>query len=158
MISAQVTRGIETKLIDGEDISEEQWTDPAVEFKRRLSPDGENPHALQNLYFTYMLVLSAVRQARDRILLDCDSGKIDLESALQLKSILSYPLFDDPSIDIASKKLHDHAVKDECSVSALWEARMRTGEGGDPTMVHRVELASLMNVMHKLSTAINYCT
>jgi len=195
MISAQVTRGIETKLIDGEDISEEQWTDPAVEFKRRLSPDGENPHALQNLYFTYMLVLSAVRQARDRILLDCDSGKIDLESALQLKSILSYPLFDDPSIDIASKKLHDHAVKDECSVSALWEARMRTrelmrimncvqcnkcklhakvsvlgistalqvllgrtGEGGDPTRVHRVELASLMNVMHKLSTAINYCT
>lgn len=195
MISAQITRGIGEKLDDGEDISEEQWTDPAVEFKRRLSPDGENPHALQNLYFTYMLVLSAVRQARDRILRDCDSDKIDSDTATQLKAILSYPIFDDPSIDIASKKLHDHAVKDADSVSALWEARMRarelmrimncvqcnkcklhakvsvlgistalqvllgrTGEGGDPTRVHRVELASLMIVMHKFSTAINYVT
>lgn len=195
MISAQITRGIEEKLNNGEDLSEETWTDPVVEFKRRLSPDGENPHALQNLYFTYMLILSAVRQARERILRDCDSGKIDADTATQLKNILSYPIFDDPSIDIASRKLHDHAVKDADSINALWEARMRarelmrimncvqcnkcklhakvavlgistalqvllgrTGEGGDPTRVHRVELASLMNVMYKFSTAINYCT
>jgi len=125
MISAQVVAGIQKKLDTGEDLSEEQWTDPAAEFERRLSPSGETPHAIENMYFCYMLILSAVSKARERLLEDCDSGKIDDDAASSLKPVLSVPLLDDPNIGVASVKMHDHAVKDEDSVTALWEARMR---------------------------------
>ena len=43
-----------------------------------------------------------------------------------MKPVLSSPLLDDENIGVASIKLHDHAVKDEKSVQALWEARLRT--------------------------------
>jgi hypothetical protein len=33
----------------------------------------------------------------------------------------------------------------------------RNGEGGDPTRVHRVELATLMTTLHKFSSAIKFC-
>jgi len=195
MISAQVIRGLDKKVEDGEDVSQHPWTDPAVEFARRLGLNGETPHALENLYFTYMLLLTAVAKSRDRFLRDCDSGKIDQEAASSLRPILEYPLLNEPTIQIASKKLHDHAVKDECAVSALWEARMRTrelmrimncvqcnkcrfhgkvsvlglstalqillgrsGEGGDPTRVHRVELAALMTCVGKFAESVHYCS
>ena len=105
-----------------------KWVDPSIEFKRRLSPDGETPQALENLYFGYMLLLSAAQVARDRLLQDCDSGKIDAEATLALKPVLNSPLLSktDDTIQIASKKLHDHAVKDQKSQSLLWEARLRT--------------------------------
>jgi len=194
MISAAVVSGIEKKIASGEDMSEDIWTDPVAEFKRRLSPTGENKHAMQNLYFTYMLILTAVRQARGRLLRDCASGKIDASSAILLQRILDYKLLEDPSISIASSKLHDHAVKDLDSINALWQARMRTrelmritncaqcskcklhgkisvlgistalqillgstGEGGDPTRIHRVEIAALMTVLSKFSKAVQYC-
>lgn len=195
LISCQVISGIEEKIKSGEDMSEDLWTDPVAEFKRRLSPSGENQQALQNLYFTYMLILKAVSEARDRLLRDCESGKIDTSSATCLKSILSFPLLDNPSISVASSKLHDHAVKDVNAVNALWEARMRTreltrimncvqcnkcklhgkisvlgmsaafqillgrsGMGGDPSRIHRVELAALMSLLAKFSEAVDYCT
>merc|ERR1712043_124095 len=182
-------------LADGDDLSEEQWTDPVAEFQRRLRPSGETPHALENLYFTFMLILKAVGKARERITLDCETGKVRSDTAESLKLVLQNPLLDDPSISIASKKLHDHAVKDDYAKSALWEARMRsrelmrimncvqcnkcklhgkvsvlglstalqvlpgnTGEGVDLKTVHRVELAALITVMHKFSTAISYCS
>lgn len=195
MISAQVIRGIEEKIVAGEEFTdEEQWRDPAFEFKRRLSPEGETPLALENLYFCYMLLLTGVERARDRLLQDCNSGKIDQEAAMELRPILSFPLLDDPNIRVASQKLHDHAVKDSDSIGALWEARMRTrelmrimncvqcnkcrlhgkisvlglstalqvllgrtGEGGDATRVHRVELAALMTTLSKFSNAVSFC-
>lgn len=195
MISAQIIKGIEEK-VENDDLGEEdQWTDPVVEYKRRLSPDGETKHAMDNLYFAYMLMLSGVGKARERLLQDCESGKIDSTSADQLKSILDFPLLDDDSIGVASVKLHDHAVRDNDSVTALWEARMRTrelmrimncvqcnkcrlhgkiavlglstalqvllgrsGEGGDTTRIHRVELAALITTLSKFSTAVRYCT
>jgi len=58
---------------------------------------------------------------------DCDSGKFD-STADKLKPVLNFALLDDPAIEAASVKLHDHAVKDKDSVRALWEARMRTRE------------------------------
>lgn len=122
MISAQIVKGIEEKIQSGISLEDEQWQNPEDEFMRRLSPQGETPHALDNLYFGYMLLLSAVSQARDRLLQDCDSGKIDDESSEALKEILSYPLLDDPNIGVASTELHDHAVMD---ANNLWEARMR---------------------------------
>jgi len=126
-ISAQIVRGIDKKTAAGEEFEEGcEWTDAGAEFERRLSPRGETPLALENLYFTYMLMLSAVRAAKGRLLADCDEGKIDEEAAESLRTVLSYPLIDDVSIDIASKRLHDHAVKDIASKETLWEARMRT--------------------------------
>jgi hypothetical protein len=193
MISAQVIIGIQEKIDAGEEFTDaEPWRDPVVEFRRRLSSDGETPLAIENLYFCFMLLLSAVSKAKDRLLADCESGKIDEEAAEDLPSILSSPLFKDSSVDVAYKKLHDHAVQD--SAEALWEARMRTrdlyrlmncvqcnkcrlhgkistmglstalqiligrtGEGGDVTRIHRVELAALMSCVYKVSRAIHFC-
>jgi len=194
MISAQVVRGIRTKIENGEEFKEDEiWRDPEAEYRRRLGPEGETPLAIENLYFCYMLLLTAVRKARPRLLQDCDSGKIDQQAAADLRPVLESPLLDSPAVEVASQKLHDHAVKDADSVGALWEARMRsrellrimncvqcnkcrlhgkisvmglstalqilvgrTGEGGDVTRVHRVELAALMTTLHKCSTAINF--
>jgi hypothetical protein len=195
MVSAQVVRGLEKKIANGEELEEDcEWTDPKVEFDRRLGPNGETPKAMENLYFSYMLVLSAVQRARGRLLQDCEEGKFDQSTVDKLRPVLSHPLLDDPSISVASKKLHDHAVQDEYSVTALWEARMRSrelfrimncvqcnkcrfhgkisslglstalqvvlgrsGEGGDITRIHRVELAALLTTLSKFSTAVSYC-
>jgi len=193
MVSAQIISGISDKIESGEGFEESvEWTDPQAEFKRRLSPSGETPKAIENLYFSYMLILTGAAAARDRLLQDCDSGKIDEASAASLRLVLASPLFDDPSIVVASRKLHDHAVKDENSITALWEARMRTrelmrimncvqcnkcrfhgkiavlglstalqvllgrtGDGGDPSRIHRVELAAMMTTLSKFSNAVS---
>jgi hypothetical protein len=126
MVSAQVIRGMQEKIDGGEDIDPEsyQWTNPAVEFQRRLGPEGENPEAVENLYFTLMLLLSGVQAARDRLLRECDNGMIgDAHASDTLRSILAHPLLDDPSIEAASHRLRNHALNDS---NNLWEARMRT--------------------------------
>lgn len=126
MVSAQVIRGMQVKIevAGGFDSESYEWTDPLAEFKRRLGPQGETPEAVENLYFTMMLLLSGVRAARDRLLMDCTMGKVGDAKACQiLQSILSHPLLDDPSIEAASHRLREHALKDS---NNLWEARMRT--------------------------------
>lgn len=195
MVSAQIVIGIRDRVESGEPFSDDEiWRDPKIEFRRRLGPDGETPLAIENLYFTFMLLVTAVRGARDRLLEDCESGRIESGAAQDLRSILSTPLLDDPSVEAASRKLHDHAMQDSESNGGLWEARLRsrdflrmmncvqcnkcrlhgkisvmglstafqilvgnTGEGGDPTRVHRVELAALMTTLHKFSRAIKFC-
>lgn len=123
-ISAQIVKGIEKKVENKEEFDEDcEWTDPKVEFDRRLGEKGETPEAMENLYFTYMLLLSAVKVARERLMEDCESGKIDEEAAAPLKIVLESAIFDDDNISVASKKLHIHAVKD---TPILWEARLRT--------------------------------
>lgn len=191
MISAQIIKGIDEKKALGDE--EVAHLDSKQEYVRRLSPQGETPNAMENMYFGYMLMLSAVSKARGRLLSDCNSGKITGEAAEELRVILNEPILDDPSIQVASQNLHDHAVKNQDSIDALWEARMRTrelmrimncvqcnkcrlhgkigalglstalqillgrtGEGGDPNRIHRVELAALMTVLSKFSTAISY--
>lgn len=193
MISAQVVKGMETKIAEGDEEAAE--LDVNAEFSRRLSINGETPKALENLYFGYMLMLTAVSKARERILSDIELDKIHSEEAALLQKIVSSKLLDDASVSVASAKLHDHAVKDECSVTALWEARMRTrelmrimncvqcnkcrlhgkisvlglstalqvllgrtGEGGDPNRIHRVELAAMLTTLSKFSNAVSYCT
>lgn len=132
MVSAQICRGIADRIESGEGFDDEPWTDPRVEFDRRLGPDGENPKAIENLYFTYMLMLSAVAGARERLGQDCASGKIDEDTAADLTPILDHPLLDDPGIGAASTKFHNHAMKSVDTVgnndNALWEARMRARE------------------------------
>jgi hypothetical protein len=128
MISAQIIRGIQERIDSGEGFSEDEiWTDPVVEFERRLGKTkGETSLALENLYFCYMLCLTAASRARERLLEDCDSGKIEAEAAEQLRPVLDSPLLVDPSVEAASRKLHDHAIEE--AGSTLWEARMRTRE------------------------------
>lgn len=195
MISAQVVRGIREKMESGEEFTKDEiWRDPVQEFARRLGPQGETPLALENLYFCFMLLLTAAAKAKGRLMEDCRSGKIDPAAVNALQAVLSSPLLEHQSVGVASQKLHDHAVKDSDSVVALWEARMRcrdllrimncvqcnkcrlhgkvsilglttamqilvgrTGEGGDPEKVHRVELAALMTTLHKFSTAVKFC-
>ena len=127
MVSAQVVGGMLEKLqLDegGLDPESYPWTDPIEEYERRLGSNGETPEAIENMYFTMMLLLSGVRAARERLLHDCDSGLIGTEEACTtLKSILMHPLMDDPNIDAASRRLKDHALQDS---NNLWEARMRT--------------------------------
>jgi len=126
MVSAQVIRSMQEKIELGVGLDPEsyEWTDLSAEFERRLGPQGETPAAVENLYFTMMLLLSGVRAARDRLLMDCDMGKVGDERARQiLRSILTHPLLEDPNIDVASHRLREHALKDS---NNLWEARMRT--------------------------------
>jgi len=126
MVSAQVVRlmGEKSAAEGGLDPDSYAWTDPTEEFARRLGPRGETPEAVENLYFTTMLLLSGVRAARDRLLMDCESGRVgDAGYCDVLKSILSHPLLDDPSIEAASLRLREHALNDS---NNLWEARMRT--------------------------------
>ncbi len=126
VVSAQVTRGIQEKVNDGEAFKDDEiWRDPKAEFQRRLSPNGETPLAMENLYFAYMLFLSAAAKAKTRLLDDCNSGRIDSEAAPSLRAFLESPILSDPSVQIAPRKLRDHAVQ---SANSLWEARMRTRE------------------------------
>lgn len=128
MISAQVILGIQEKIDSGEEFTDEekQWSDPVAEFRRRLSPYGETPLAIENMYFCFMLLLSAVNKASSRLLADTQAGGIDQAAAGDLSAILSSPLLNDPSVGVASKKLHDHAVKDSGTRDSLWEIRLRT--------------------------------
>lgn len=126
MVSAQIIKGMQEKIQHGGELDPEsyEWTDPSAEFERRLGSQGETPAAVENLYFTMMLLLSGVRAARDRLLTDCDTGSVGDERACQtLRSILTHPVFDDPNIEVASRRLREHARKDS---NNLWEARMRT--------------------------------
>jgi ERO1-like protein alpha len=194
VVSAQVTRGIQDKIDAGEEFTaKEVWRDPRAEFERRLGRNGETPMAMENLYFAYMLFLSAAAKAGDRLLADCQSGRqmIDGESASVLGGLLSLPLLSDPAVMVAPRKLHDHAIR---SPNDLWELRLRTrnllrlmncvqcnkcrlhgkiammgmstalqihlgrsGEGGDPNRIHRVELAALISTIYKMSRAVDFC-
>jgi hypothetical protein len=129
MISAQIVKGIKDRVDQGEAFSDtEIWRDPVAEFKRRLGPSGETKLAIENLYFTYMLLLAAVAKARNRLQEDIASGKMSAAAGEDLGAVLASPLLQNPSIIAASTKLHNHAVKDQDSVGALWEARMRSRE------------------------------
>jgi len=147
MVSAQIIMGIQDKIDSGEEFTEDEkkWGNPTEEFQRRLSPSGETPLALENLYFGFMLLLKAVSKSRCILLDDCEKGKIDPEAAAILRDILSNDELlalakrsdkiglTDPKecqIGIAYKRLHDHAVQEGAGEgqSSLWEARMRCRE------------------------------
>jgi len=129
MISAQVNRGIQERVDADEGFSDDEvWRDPDAEFQRRLSPTGENPLALENLYFTYMLLLKAASQAKSLLVRECQAGSIDGAASSGLMSILDDPILSDESVAVASNKFQAHASKDSDSVGSLWEARMRMRE------------------------------
>jgi hypothetical protein len=149
MISAHIVQGIQAKIDNGEEFDEEcQWTNPQQEYIRRLSSKGSTPHAIENMYFTFMLLLSAVQSSREYLLspdstnnFGCmeNDTECDMRVSTMIQSVLSSPLLQndhnsEESIDINQKigvafsNLHDHAIKDEQSKHNLWEARMRSRE------------------------------
>jgi hypothetical protein len=195
MVSAQVIRGIRERVEDGEDFKDEEvWRDPKAEFDRRLGPKGETPMAVENLYFGYMLFLSAAWKAKERLLEDCAAGKFDEEAEAELKAFLNLPVLQDSSVEVAAKQFQDHAVKDSDTRNSMWEVRQRSrellriincvqcnkcrlhgkiammglstalkihigrsGDGGDPNSIDRVELAALISTLYKFSRAIKFC-
>lgn len=192
IVSAQVIRGIQDRVDDGEAFTDDEvWRDPVAEFSRRMGTSGETPLAVENLYFVYMLLLSALAKSRDRLLMDCQSGNIDAETAAILTEVLCLPLLQNPDVGVAAQKLRDHAVE---SADTLWEARMRSrellrimncvqcnkcrlhgkiammglstalqitigrhGEGEDPSLITRVELAALVTTLFKATRAVSIC-
>jgi hypothetical protein len=126
VVSAQVARGIQERIDAGEEFTaEELWRDPKAEFDRRLGTSGETPQAMENLYFAYMLFLSAAAKVKGKLLADCKSGRIDGESATILQGFLDMPILYDPAIGAIADALQSHATQDPTD---LWEARMRSRE------------------------------
>lgn len=196
MISAQIIRGIRERNEAGEDFTDDEvWRDHNEEFQRRLGHNGETTLAIENLYFTFMLLLTAISEAKSRLIEECGYEKSCISD--ELLPVLDSPLLEDPTVGVASRKLQEHAIKDasgDSSGGGLWEARMRmrdlerimncvqcnkcrlhgkismmglstafqvivgrSGRGGNPERVHRVELASLMATLYKCSSAIKLC-
>ena len=95
------------------------------EFKRRIV---DHPNALEDLYFAYMLLLSAVKEARVRLIEDCENGHITGIAATGLKSLLADPYWSSDtfdSVDYAAETMRSHL---SCSTESFWKARMRTRE------------------------------
>lgn len=126
VVSAQVIRGIGEKVVSGEAFTDDEvWTDPDAEFSRRLGSSGDTPLAIENMYFFYMILLSAVRSMRGQLLQDINAGVFDAETAAYLKNAVSLPIFENPVVGVAEQKLRNHAMQ---SPVDLWEARMRSRE------------------------------
>ena len=138
MISAHIIEGIQTKIDNDEEFDQDcLWTNPKVEYARRLGSNGETPQAMENMYFTYMLLLSAVQSVKDYVLAQNDFGcGVDDEECINsraLQNVLESPLLslqeqDSDHLNVASNNLHEHAIRDEQSKHNLWEARMRSRE------------------------------
>ncbi|GMI00912.1 hypothetical protein TrVE_jg7299 [Triparma verrucosa] len=115
-ISCHILMSMEEKIEGGEeDVEGLVFKD---EFDRRL---GTKDH-VENLYFTYMLLLGAVREARHRLLEDCES---DFDGADELRSVLSMKMWDSDVIDCAAAEMRKHGTKED---DTFWKARMRTRE------------------------------
>lgn len=129
-ISALVICGIRDKIDDGDSFSDDEiWRDPVAEYQRRLSPTGETPLAIENLYFCGMLLISAISKVKERYTIECKNGYIDdQESIDNLNDLLSMPIFNDndksiAGINVAASKLQKHGKE---ANSELWQARMRS--------------------------------
>ncbi|KAL3944603.1 MAG: hypothetical protein SGBAC_001315 [Bacillariaceae sp.] len=126
VVSAQIIRGIGEKVVSGEAFTDDEvWTDPDAEFSRRLGSSGDTPLAIENMYFFYMILLSAVRSMRGQLLQDINAGVFDAETAAYLKNAVSLPIFENAVVGVAEQKLKNHAMQ---SPGDLWEARMRSRE------------------------------
>jgi len=126
MISSHIVIGIHSKQDKQEPFPEEaSWRDASIEFARRLGPTGENELAIENMYFSYMLLLAATGKAAAYLNADCKAGAVPESFHKNLQEIQEHELLVDESVKAASERLFAHASKD---VSTLWEARMRCRE------------------------------
>lgn len=97
---------------------------PQAEYERRLSRSGENPQALDHLYFAYMLCLCGVREAGERFDFGQDNDSLlGAEGRRLVAQVLRSPLLNDRGILVAQSNLRSHAVE---TGGNLWQARLRT--------------------------------
>ena len=89
------------------------------EYRRRLR---DEPAAIANLHFTYMLALCAVSAARER-LDGCGYLGEGPELIESIKALTASPLLTDPAVQVAASNLREHAESAEC---AAWKLRLRT--------------------------------
>ena len=110
-VSASIVKGME----------ENGDTEQAmIEYKKRLQ---DEPAAVANLHFTYMLVLCAVNAAKER-LDGCSYLGEGPELLDSMKALTSHPLLTDSSVQLAASNIKQH-VTEEASTSA-WKLRLRT--------------------------------
>ena len=82
----------------------------------------DQPGAVPNLYFTYMLALCAIREAAPR--LDVCSYLGDGAVPPTMRRLTSHPLLSDPAVQLAASNLREHA-RSPAAATRLWEARLR---------------------------------
>lgn len=92
-----------------------------VEYRRRLR---DEPGAISNIYFAYMVTLSAIYDVRER-LINCDylGDGADIQPLMQ--SLTSTGLLNSEPIQKAAKNLRQHACSE---TSCEWKARLRARE------------------------------
>lgn len=91
-----------------------------VQYRRRLR---DEPGAISNLYFTYMLSLCAVKDAAER-LENCEYLGEGAEVRPIVKELIrGTTLAADPAVQQAAFHLREHASTPACSA---WKARLRT--------------------------------
>ena len=118
-INAHILQDMDSKRSAGDPTVADLDLD--AEFTRRLGVDSELPY-ISNLYFTYMILLTALKQATPRLLADCENGLI---LAPGLPKILKHEILDLENNKVSADILVRHAQSD---VRALWKARMRIRE------------------------------
>lgn len=120
MISAQVILSIKEKIDNNEPFQEtEIWNDPTVEFQRRLS---STPLALENMFFSYMLLIAAVSKAKDRLMQESERyGLPELQNVFNSKLLLN-------DLATAAPSRRMQMLVSTVDTTNLWEARMRTRE------------------------------
>jgi len=118
-VNCHILQDIEDKIEEGD--ASVAALDYNEEFTRRLGIDTDEPF-VNDLYFSYMLVLTAIQLATPRLLADCANGSIQ---APELPSLLDHPIFKLPTTAVASDALVRHSSQ---SVPALWKIRMRSRE------------------------------
>jgi len=90
------------------------------EYHRRLR---DEPGSIGNLYFTYMLVLEAIRDMRER--LDTCDYIGDKEVQPIMRSLTGSELIQAEPIQRAARKIREHVNRPD-ALPQVWQARMRT--------------------------------
>ena len=92
--------------------------DAMFQYKRRLR---DQPGAVENLYFAYMLVAAAVNQAAER--LELYNYADDDDTSVAVRALLASPLLKNSGVDGAGRNLRRHAADQEGM--GLWQVRLR---------------------------------
>jgi hypothetical protein len=101
------------------DIEQEDPEQALQEFRRRLR---DQPAAIANLHFTFMLTLNAIKACQDR-LDNCGYVGEGPEFKESILALTSHPLLNDPSVMRAGEKLKKHT---DSPFSTAWKLRLRT--------------------------------
>lgn len=183
LVSTQVVQGIETKIANGDVLSN---INPKTMYIERISPQGRHPLALENMHFSYMLVLAASSAIRARLVQEAETGTVDAASALGIQTLLSNPLTN-PSALLTSVLSQSFQVSDD----ELWQTRLRCrdllrvtnciqcnkcrlhgkvsvlglvtalrvlcGSHDTRAALRRVDMAALLATMQKFALAVEFC-